>query len=211
MNKLFFHIGLILPLLCLSQDTESELWFKMNLKDRINDNISISFEPGSRYNTDDFFFTKQFIDASSELIIHKGKVGSFSFEIGGRLTKIPKQKKLGARHYYTLVYSNKIKNFDYSLRSRLFYEKNLTNHKKKYFRNKLSFQYSYSKLFRPFVDYEFLNGLDYENDDKFRYSFGNSFKISKKRTIKLFYRLQESIQDNNDKKEIFGIYLIQKL
>ena len=74
----------------------------MNFKEKIYDNVNISFEPGSRYNIDDFFFTKQFLDASSELIIHKGKVGSFSFEIGGRLTKIPNQKKLGTRHYYTL-------------------------------------------------------------------------------------------------------------
>ena len=64
---------------------------------------------------------------------------------------------------------------------------------------------------RPFIDFEFLNSLNSENENKIRYSFGNSFKISKKRTIKLFYRLQEFTQGSQNKKEIFGIYLIQKL
>ena len=50
----------------------------MNFKEKIYDNVNISFEPGSRYNIDDFFFTKQFLDASSELIIHKGKIGTLS-------------------------------------------------------------------------------------------------------------------------------------
>ena len=200
-----------MPLLCLSQDIESELWFKMNFKKKIYDNFNISFEPGSRYNIDDFFFTKQFLDASFELIIHKGKIGTFSFELGGRLTKIPNQDKLGSRYYNTLFYSKKIKNFDFSLRSRLFFEKDLTKYDKKYFRNKFSIQYSNYKLLRPFIDFEFLNSLDSENENKIRYSFGNSFKISKKRTIKLFYRLQEFTLDNQNKKEIFGIYLIQKL
>ena len=196
---------------CLSQDIESELWFKMNFKEKIHNNLNISFEPGSRYNIDDFFFTKQFLDASSELIIYKGKIGTLSFELGGRLTKIPNQDKLGSRNYYTLYYSNKINNFDFSLRTRLFFEKNLTEYDKKYFRNKFSIQYSKFKLLRPFIDFEFLNSLNSENENKIRYSFGNSFKISKKRTIKLFYRLQEFTQGSQNKKEIFGIYLIQKL
>lgn len=198
-------------MICFSQDIESELWFKMNFKEKIYDNVNISFEPGSRYNIDDFFFTKQFLDASSELIIHKGEIGTLSFELGGRLTKIPNQDKLGSRHYYTLFYYKKINNFDLSLRSRLFFEKDLTKYDKKYFRNKFSIQYSNYKLLRPFIDFEFLNSLNSENENKIRYSFGNSFKISKKRTIKLFYRLQEFTQDNQNKKEIFGIYLIQKL
>ncbi len=202
---------MILPIICFSQDIESELWFKMNFKEKIYDNFNISFEPGSRYNIDDFFFTKQFLDASSELIIHKGKIGTLSFELGGRLTKIPNQNKLGSRHYYTLFYSKKINDFDLSLRSRLFFEKDLTKYDKKYFRNKFSIQYSNYKLLRPFIDFEFLNSLNSENENKIRYSFGNSFKISKKRTIKLFYRLQELTHDNQNKKEIFGIYLIQKL
>ena len=93
----------------------------------------------------------------------------------------------------------------------MFFEKDLTKYDKKYFRNKFSIQYSNYKLLRPFIDFEFLNSLNSENENKIRYSFGNSFKISKKRTIKLFYRLQEFTQDNQNKKEIFGIYLIQKL
>ena len=173
-------------MICFSQDIESELWLKMNFKEKIYDNFNISFEPGSRYNIDDFFFTKQFLDASSELIIHKGKIGTLSFELGGRLTKIPNQDKLGSRHYYTLFYSKKINNFDLSLRSRLFFEKDLTKYDKKYFRNKFSIQYSNYKLLRPFIDFEFLNSLNSENENKIRYSFGNSFKISKKEQLNYF-------------------------
>ena len=153
-------------MICFSQDIESELWFKMNFKEKIYDNVNISFEPGSRYNIDDFF-TKQFLDASSELIIHKGEIGTLSFELGGRLTKIPNQDKLGSRqYYYTLFYSKKINNFDLSLRSRLFFEKDLTKYDKKYFRNKFSIQYSNYKLLRPFIDFEFLNSLNSENENK---------------------------------------------
>ena len=43
-------------MICFSQDIESELWFKMNFKEKIYDNVNISFEPGSRYNIDDFFY-----------------------------------------------------------------------------------------------------------------------------------------------------------
>ena len=76
-------------MICFSQDIESELWFKMNFKEKIYDNVNISFEPGSRYNIDDFFFTKQFLDASSELIIHKGEIGTLSFELGWSINKNP--------------------------------------------------------------------------------------------------------------------------
>ena len=211
MNKIVILLFFLSTFFTFSQDEESELWAKMSFKEKINKNLFFSLEPGSRYNFDNFFFTKQFSDLSIEAQILKSKIGTISIEIGGRLTKIPNQRTLGKRQYFTTNYTKKINKINLSLRSRLFFEQNVVNYYKKYFRNKLTIQYTQSKLIRPFLDGEYLSGLNSNNVDKMRFSIGNSFKISKKRTIKIFYRLQNTIEDNVNKKRIFGIYISQKL
>ena len=211
MNKIVILLFFLSTFFTFSQDEESELWAKMSFKEKINKNLFFSLEPGSRYNFDNFFFTKQFSDLSIEAQILKSKIGTISIEIGGRLTKIPNQRTLGKRQYFTTNYTKKINKINLSLRSRLFFEQNVVNYYKKYFRNKLTIQYTQSKLIRPFLDGEYLSGLNSNNVDKMRFSIGNSFKISKKRTLKIFYRLQNTIEDNVSKKRIFGIYISQKL
>ena len=211
MNKIVILLFFLSTFFTFSQDEESELWAKMSFKEKINKNLFFSLEPGSRYNFDNFFFTKQFTDLSIEAQILKSKIGTISIEIGGRLTKIPSQRTLGKRQYFTTNYTKKINQISLSLRSRLFFEQNVVNYNKKYFRNKLTIQYAQSKLIRPFLDGEYLSGLNSNNVDKMRYSIGNSFKISKKRTLKIFYRLQNTIEDNVSKKRIFAIYISQKL
>ena len=211
MNKIVILLFFLSTFFTFSQDEEFELWAKMSFKEKINKNLFFSLEPGSRYNFDNFFFTKQFSDLSIEAQILKSKIGTISIEIGGRLTKIPDQRTLGKRQYFTTNYTKKINKINLSLRSRLFFEQNVVNYNKKYFRNKLTVQYTQSKLIRPFLDGEYLLGLNSNNVNKMRYSIGNSFKISKKRTLKIFYRLQNTIEDNVNKKRIFGIYISQKL
>ncbi len=211
MNKIVILLFFLSTFFTFSQDEESELWAKMSFKEKINKNLFFSLELGSRYNFDNFFFTKQFSDLSIEAQILKSKIGTISIEIGGRLTKIPNQRTLGKRQYFTTNYTKKINKINLSLRSRLFFEQNVVSYYKKYFRNKLTIQYTQSKLIRPFLDGEYLSGLNSNNVDKMRFSIGNSFKISKKRTLKIFYRLQNTIEDNVNKKRIFGIYISQKL
>lgn len=211
MNKIVILLFFLSTFFTFCQDEEFELWAKMSFKDKINKNLFFSLEPGSRYNFDNFFFTKQFSDLSIEAQILKSQIGTISIEIGGRLTKIPNQRTLGKRQYFTTNYTKKINKINLSLRSRLFFEQNVVNYNKKYFRNKLTIQYTQSKLIRPFLDGEYLSGLNSNNVDKMRFSIGNSLKISKKRTLKIFYRLQNTIEDNVNKKRIFGIYISQKL
>ena len=211
MNKLFFYFGFFITLFSFSQNDELELWGKMSFKEKIQKKLFFSLEPGARYNLEDFFYTKQFFDISLESLIYKGDLSEWSLEIGGRLTKIPNQRGLGRRQYVSSSYSNKFKKIAFSWRSRLFFEQKITDYNKKYFRNKCTIQYNNSDFFKPFLDAEYLFGLNLNNIDKIRYSIGNSFKISKKRTIKLFYRFQKSLELNEDKKRIFGVYLIQKL
>ena len=211
MNKLFLYFSCFTTVFCFSQKSELELWGKMSFKEKIKKNLFFSLEPGSRYSLDNFFFTKQFLDLSLEATVYKGNLGELSLDVGGRLTKMPNQRGLGERQYLTSNYSKKIEALSISWRSRLFFEQNITNYNKKYFRNKITIQYQNFDFFRPFIDGEYLCGLNSNNINKIRYSFGNSFKISKKRTIKLFYRLQNTIENNIDKKRIFGIYVSQKL
>ena len=183
----------------------------MNFKDKIKKNLYFSLEPGSRYNLNDYFFTKQFLEISLESIIYKGNLGEWSLDIGGRLTKIPNQTVIGKSQYVNSYFSKKLKKLNISWRSRLFFEQNITNYKSKYFRNKITFQYNNFDFFRPFVDGEYHCGLNLNNVNKIRYSFGSSFKFSKKRTVKIFYRSQKTIESDENKKRIFGVYLIQKL
>ena len=211
LNKFFFHYTLFFSFFVFSQNHEVELWGKMNFKDKINKNLFFSLEPGSRYNLDNFFFTKQFLDISLEQYIYKGHLGELSFEIGGRLTKLPNQIGLGKRQYLTTYYSKKIKKFNITSRTRLFFEQNITNYNRQYFRNKFTLQYNEYDFFRPFIDGEYLYGLNSDNVNKFRYSLGGSFRFSKKTTIKIFYRLQNSEEIIQKKKTIFGVYLSQKL
>ncbi len=211
MNKLFFSFGFFITLFSFSQNDELELWGKMTFKEKIQKKLFFSLEPGARYNLEDFFYTKQFVDVSLESLIYKGDLGEWLLEMGGRLTKIPNQRGLGRRQYVSLNYSNKFEKLTFSWRSRLFFEQNITEYNKKYFRNKCTIQYNNSNFLKPFLDTEYLCGLNSNNINKIRYSLGNSFKISKKRTIKLFYRFQKSLELNEEKKRIFGVYLIQKL
>lgn len=211
MNKIFFYFSFFVTLFSYSQINDLELWGKMNFKDKIKKNLYFSLEPGSRYNLNDYFFTKQFLDISLESIIYKGNLGEWSLDVGGRLTKIPNQRVMGKRQYVTSYFSKKLKKLNISWRSRLFFEQNITNYKKMYFTNKITLQYNNFDFFRPFVDGEHLCGLNLNNVDKIRYSFGSSFKVSKKRTVKIFYRTQKTIESDENKKEIFGVYLIQKL
>ena len=211
MNNIFFFLVFFTTVFSFSQNDELELWGKMNFKKKIKKNLFLSLEPGSRYDLDNFFFTKQFVDISLESIVYKGNLGTWSFDVGGRLTKMPSQRSLGKRQYFTSYYSAKFKKFNFSWRSRLFYEQNITDYKKKYFRNKVTIQHAVFDFLRPFIDGEYLCGLNSNNINKIRYSFGGSFKISKKRTIKIFYRFQKTLELSANKKRIFGVYLTQKL
>ena len=107
MNKIVILLFFSSTFFTFSQDEESELWAKMSFKEKINKNLFFSLEPGSRYNFDNFFFTKQFSDLSIEALILKSKIGTISIEIGGRLTKIPNQRTLGKRQYFTTNYTKK--------------------------------------------------------------------------------------------------------
>ena len=198
-------------MLSFSQDMDMELWTKMNFKKKINKKISFSFEPGARYSLNEIFFTKQFIDASVDYLIHSGASGSWRVELGARLTKMPNQTLLGARSYLALHYSKTIKDLKISWRSRFFSEKNVTENQRKYFRNKFTVQHTFFDFLRPFGDGEYLCGLDDNNLNKIRFSVGNSFKVSKKTTIKVFYRIQNVLEGDEGKKKIFGLYLSQKL
>jgi hypothetical protein len=211
LNKVFFYFTFFSTLFSFSQNKELEFWGKMNFKQKIKKNLFFSLEPGARYSLDDLFFTKQFSDISLESVVYKGNLGEWSLELGGRVTKMPNQRSLGKRQYFSSHFSKQFQKLNFSWRSRLFFEQNITDYKKKYFRNKITIQYNNFDFLKPFIDGEYLYGLSANNINKIRYSFGTSFKISKKRTIKLFYRLQENIELSANKKIIFGIYLTQKL
>ena len=201
MNKGGFFLFFIFSLLSFSQDSEWELWSKMEYRYKINKKSFISLEPGSRYDLNPILFSKQFIDLSSSRKIKK----TLTLEVGLRLTKTPNQKLLGQRLYFSILYKPDFRKYKFSFRSRLFSEKSVNDFTRQYFRNKIMLGYKQSLLLNPYLEAEFLCGMNNLSENKSRFGIGNQFNISKSVDLKIFFRLQ-----NKDQK-IIGLYISKKV
>ena len=173
----------------------------MEYRFKLNKKSSLSLESGARYSLNPYMFTKQFLVFSSSFKITK----TISLDNGIRVTKIPNQKQLGRRLYFSLYVKPDFKKIKISLRSRFFSEKNVVSYHRQYFRNKLAFGYKINKRISPYIEAEHLLGINSNSENKFRYGFGSQFSFSKSINLKLFYRVQ------NTSKTIIGVYISKKI
>ena len=118
MNKKWFFIFLSLPVFLFSQDIENELWTKIGYRYKLNKTSSFSLESGARYDLNPILFSKQFLDLSSSCKVNN----VFSIESGVRLTKMPNQKSLVQRIYFSVFYKRTFSEVKFSWRSRIFSE-----------------------------------------------------------------------------------------
>ena len=201
MNKFLLFILFFSFQFCFSQQAEKEFWSKMEYGFKLNKKSSLSLESGARYSLNPYIFTKQFLDFSSSFKINK----ILSLDNGIRVTKIPNQKNLGRRLYFSLYIKPDLKKIKISLRSRIFSEKNVVSYHRQYFRNKLAFGYRINKRISPYIEAEHLMGINNNSENKFRYGLGSQFSFSKSIALKLFYRIQ------NTNKKIIGVYISKKI
>ena len=201
MSKRGVFVFFLLSTFSFSQDVEWELWSKMEYRYKVNKQATISFEPGSRYSFSPILFSRQFLDFSSTYKIKK----SVSLESGFRFTKNPDQELLGQRIYVTIFYKPDFDKYSFSWRMRFSSEKNVVSYHRQYFRNKVSLGYRFSDFFQPYLESEYLYGINSVTKNKFRVGFGNQFKFSKSVSLKIFYRLQDRQQ------RVLGIYISKKV
>ena len=185
----------------VSQDSNSELWSKIEYRYKINKKNSISLESGSRYNLQPILFSKQFLDLSSSYKINK----SISIESGARFVKTPGKILFGTRLYFTMFYKKNFDKLRLSFRSRIFSEQNVVSYHRQVFRNRVSLGYGFVSFFNPYIESEYLHGINDVTPNKFRFGVGNEFEFSKSIDLKIFFR----IQDKDER--IFGLYITKKV
>jgi len=201
LNKKWIFSFLIISVFSFSQDANWELWSKVEYRYKINKHNSFSVESSARYDFNPILFSKQFLDFSSLYKINK----KFSMEIGSRFTKSPAKKSFGQRLYFSILYKPNFKKFKLSLRSRLFSEKNVVSYHRQYFRNKISLGYKFVQFLNPYLEAEYLYGINNLSENKVRFGIGNQFEFSNSIDLKIFFRIQ------NQDQRIIGLYISKKV
>lgn len=201
MSKKWIFSFFLISVFSFSQDVNWELWSKVEYRYKVNKKNSVSIESSARYDFNPILFSKQFLDFSSLHKINK----NISLEIGSRFTKSPAKKSFGQRLYFSIFYKPNFKKFKLSLRSRIFSEQNVVSYHRQYFRNKISLGYKFAQFLNPYLEAEYLYGINNLSENKVRFGVGNQLEFSNSIDLKIFFRIQ------NKDQRIIGLYISKKV
>ena len=104
-----------------------------------------------------------------------------------------------------MFYKQNVNKLRLSCRSRIFSEKNVVSYHRQVFRNRFSLGYGFLSFLNPYIEYEYLHGINDLTPNKSRFGIGNQFEFSKSIDLKIFFRIQ------NKDEQIFGLYISKKV
>jgi len=200
MNRSSLFFLLFFPYLLTAQEQDFQIWSKVGISHSINKTLKVSIDQGYRIRENASLSDALFTDASLRYKINK----PWSAVAGYRLINdfdFDLQSEMKHRLFVDLNYRMKHKRWEFKNRFRYQLQSSTST-----FRDKISAEYNVRKTpLLPFTTFE----VFYRNQElnKWRYTLGASYPLSKSIDFSLYYRLQQEFNSNAPQLYILGIGL----
>ena len=182
---------------------DNQSWTSVGFEKKLPYSFKLQFEQELRLDNQLSTFKQTFSEFSLSYSVFKG----FKIELPFRYMTYKDKTKQRVSFSGSYKYSFKPVSLKHRTKYQRTYEKGETPDE--LIRNKLSINYRLNKKIEPYVSGEFIQLLDATNYplDETRFSFGLTYKLPKKNSIKIFFTLknEDKTKKNPDEIGVFGL------
>ncbi len=182
---------------------DNQSWTSVGFEKKLPYSFKLQFEQELRLDNQLSTFKQTFSEFSLSYSVFKG----FKIELPFRYMTYKDKTKQRVSFSGSYKYSFKPVSLKHRTKYQRTYEKGEIP--EELIRNKLSINYRLNKKIEPYVSGEFIQLLDATNYplDETRFSFGLTYKLPKKNSIKIFYTLknEDKTKKNPDEIGVFGL------
>ena len=182
---------------------DNQSWTSVGFEKKLPYSFKLQFEQELRLDNQLSTFKQTFSEFSLSYSVFKG----FKIELPFRYMTYKDKTKQRVSFSGSYKYSFKPVSLKHRTKYQRTYEKGEIP--EELIRNKLSINYRLNKKIEPYVSGEFIQLLDATNYplDETRFSFGLTYELPKKNSIKIFYTLknEDKTKKNPDEIGVFGL------
>ena len=182
---------------------DNQSWTSVGFEKKLPYSFKLQFEQELRLDNQLSTFKQTFSEFSLSYSVFKG----FKIELPFRYMTYKDKTKQRVSFSGSYKYSFKPISLKHRTKYQRTYEKGETPDE--LIRNKLSINYRLNKKIEPYVSGEFIQLLDATNYplDETRFSFGLTYELPKKNSMKIFYTLknEDKTKKNPDEIGVFGL------
>ena len=206
LNNIRFYLGYWLLIFCIQSSyglDDNQSWTSVGFEKKLPYSLKLKFEQELRLDNQLSTFKQTFSEFSLSYSVFKG----FKIELPFRYMAYKDKTKQRVSFSGSYKYSFK----PVSLKHRTKYQRTYEKGKipEELIRNKFSIMYRLNKKIEPYVSGEFIQLIDAHNYplDETRFSFGLTYELPKKNSIKIFYTLknEDKTKKNPDEIGVFGL------
>jgi len=206
LKNIRFYLGHWLLIICIQSSyglDDNQSWTSVGFEKKLPYSFKLQFEQELRLDNQLSTFKQTFSEFSLSYSVFKG----FKIELPFRYMTYKEKTKQRVSFSGSYKYSFKPVSLKHRTKYQRTYEKGEIP--EELIRNKLSINYRLNKKIEPYVSGEFIQLLDATNYplDETRFSFGLTYKLPKKNSIKIFFTLknEDKTKKNPDEIGVFGL------
>lgn len=206
LKNIRFYFGYWLLIICIQSSyglDDNQSWTSVGFEKKLPYSFKLQFEQELRLDNQLSTFKQTFSEFSLSYSVFKG----FKIELPFRYMAYKDKTKQRVSFSGSYKYSFKPVSLKHRTKYQRTYEKGEIP--EELIRNKLSIMYKLNKKIEPYVSGEFIQLLDANNYplDETRFSFGLTYELPKKNSMKIFYTLknEDKTKNNPDEIGVFGL------
>ena len=206
LKNIRFYLGYWLLFFCIHNSyglDDNQSWTSVGFEKKLPYSFKLQFEQELRLDNQLSTFKQTFSEFSLSYSVFKG----FKIELPFRYMTYKDKTKQRVSFGGSYKYSFKPVSLKHRTKYQRTYEKGEIP--EELIRNKLSIMYKLNKKIEPYVSGEFIQLLNVQNYplDETRFSFGLTYELPKKNSMKIFYTLknEDKTKKNPDEIGVFGL------
>ena len=206
LKNIRFYFGYWLLIICIQSSyglDDNQSWTSVGFEKKLPYSFKLQFEQELRLDNQLSTFKQTFSEFSLSYSVFKG----FKIELPFRYMAYKDKTKQRVSFSGSYKYSFKPVSLKHRTKYQRTYEKGEIP--EELIRNKLSIMYKLNKKIEPYVSGEFIQLLNAQNYplDETRFSFGLTYELPKKNSMKIFYTLknEDKTKNNPDEIGVFGL------
>ena len=206
LKNIRFYLGYWLLIFCIQSSyglDDNQSWTSVGFEKKLPYSLKLKFEQELRLDNQLSTFKQTFSEFSLSYSVFKG----FKIELPFRYMAYKDKTKQRVSFSGSYKYSFKPVSLKHRTKYQRTYEKGEIP--EELIRNKFSIMYRLNKKIEPYVSGEFIQLLNAQNYplDETRFSFGLTYELPKKNSMKIFYTLknEDKTKNNPDEIGIFGL------
>ena len=206
LKNIRLYLGYWLLFFCIQSSyglDDNQSWTSVGFEKKLPYSFKLQFEQELRLDNQLSTFKQTFSEFSLSYSVFKG----FKIELPFRYMAYKDKTKQRVSFSGSYKYSFKPVSLKHRTKYQRTYEKGEIP--EELIRNKLSIMYKLNKKIEPYVSGEFIQLLNAQNYplDETRFSFGLTYELPKKNSIKIFYTLknEDKTKKNPDEIGVFGL------